>query len=168
MAIGYQAQAIADPATAVGSNSLASGNDSVALGAGAQATANRAVALGAFSVADQPNTVSVGSPGGERRITNVSPGIAQTDAVNVSQLTSVSRLAYTGVAMSMAMAGTYMPTLEAGEKALGIGLGSYQGYSAIAFNFKALNLDGKSAWGFGISTTGTEWGFNLGASWKWR
>ena len=106
VAIGYQAQAIADPATAVGSNSLASGNDSVALGAGAQATANRAVALGAFSVADQPNTVSVGSPGGERRITNVSPGIAQTDAVNVSQLTSVSRLAYTGVAMSMAMAGT--------------------------------------------------------------
>ena len=168
VAIGYQAQAIADPATAVGSNSLASGNDSVALGASAQATANRAVALGAFSVADQPNTVSVGSPGSERRVTNVAPGIAPTDAVNVSQLTSVSRLAYSGVAMSMAMAGTYMPALEGGEKALGIGVGGYQGYGAIAINFKALNSDGKSAWGFGVATTGAEWGFNLGASWKWR
>lgn len=168
VAIGYQAQAIADPATAVGSNSLASGNDSVALGAGAQATGNRSVALGAFSVADQPNTVSVGSSGGERRITNVAPGIAPTDAVNVSQLTAVSRVAYSGVAMSMAMAGTYMPPLEGGEKALGIGVGGYQGYGAIAINFKALNEDGKSAWGFGVATTGTEWGFNFGASWKWR
>ena len=129
VAIGYQAQAIADPATAVGSNSLASGNDSVALGAGARATANRSVALGAYSVADQPNTVSVGTPGSERRITNVAPGVYPTDAVNVSQLQgmqqnidNVANIAYSGVAMSFAMSGAYMPSLEPGEKALGLGL----------------------------------------------
>ena len=168
VAIGYQARAIADPATAVGWNSLASGNDSVALGAAAEATANRAVALGAYSVADQPNTVSVGSPGNERRITNVAPGVYATDAVNVSQLNDVSRVAYSGIAMSMAMAATYMPNLDGGEKALGIGVGNYKGYSALGLNFKALNNDGKSAWGFGVSTTGKEWGLNFGASWKWR
>jgi autotransporter adhesin len=70
--------------------------------------------------------------------------------------------------MSMAMGSTYMPNLDAGEKALGIGLGVYRGYSAVALNFKSLNTDGKSAWGFGISTTGNEWGFTLGTSWKWR
>jgi len=168
VAIGFQARAIADPATAVGWNSLASGNDSVALGAAAEATANRSVALGAYSVADQPNTVSVGSPGNERRITNVAPGIAPTDAVNVSQLNDVRRIAYSGIAMSMAMAGTYMPNMESGEKALGVGVGNYKGYGALGINFKALNNDGKSAWGFGMSTTGKEWGLNFGASWKWR
>jgi autotransporter adhesin len=168
VAIGYQARAIADPATAIGWNSLASGNDSVAVGAAAEATANRSVALGAYSVADQPNTVSVGSPGNERRITNVAPGVYATDAVNVSQLNDVSRVAYSGIAMSMAMAATYMPNLEGGEKALGIGVGNYKGYGALGLNFKALNNDGKSAWGFGVSTTGKEWGLNFGASWKWR
>ncbi|AYQ30642.1 hypothetical protein DT070_20300 [Polaromonas sp. SP1] len=70
--------------------------------------------------------------------------------------------------MSMAMAGTYMPNLEGGEKALGVGVGNYKGYGALGINFKALNNDGKSAWGFGVSTTGKEWGLNFGASWKWR
>ncbi len=182
VAIGYQAQAIADPATAVGWNSLASGNNSVALGAAAQATANNAmalgagaqatgansVALGANSVADQPNTVSVGSPGSERRITNVAPGVNSTDAVNVSQLNQVARIAYSGVAMSMAMAGTYMPTLYAGEKALGIGLGNYKGYGAVAVNFKSLSETGAMSWGVGVSTTGKEWGVNVGIGWKWK
>ena len=168
VAIGYQARAIADPTTAVGSNSLASGNNSVALGASAEATANRAVALGANSIADQAETVSIGAPGSERRIVNVAPGVAATDAVNVSQLQNVERIAYSGTAMSMAMGSTYMPNLDAGEKALGIGLGVYRGYSAVALNFKSLHTDGKSAWGFGISTTGSEWGFTLGTSWKWR
>jgi len=57
----------------------------VALGAGASAGANGA-AIGPGSVA-AANTVSVGTAGGERRITNVAAGVAPTDAVNVSQLT---------------------------------------------------------------------------------
>jgi trimeric autotransporter adhesin len=175
VAIGYQAQAIADPATAVGSNSLASGNDSVALGAGARATANRSVALGAYSVADQPNTVSVGAPGTERRITNVAPGINSTDAVNVSQLygvqqniDNVAKIAYSGVAMSFAMSGAYMPSLEAGEKALGLGVGAFQNRSAIALNYKEMGEDGKISWGAGVSSTGDQWGMNVGVGWKWK
>jgi len=175
VAIGYQAQATADPTTAVGANSVASGNNAVALGAGAQATANNAVALGSGSVADSPNTVSVGAPGSERRITNVAPGVLPTDAANVSQLqalkqdiNSTAGVAYSGVAMSMAMSGTYLPTLYAGEKAVGVGMGSYRGYAALALNFKQLSDDGGMSWGGGVSTTGKEWGINVGVGWKWR
>ncbi len=168
VAIGHNAQAIADPATAVGDNSLASGVDSVAIGASAQATATRAVAVGAFSVADQANTVSVGSAGNERRITNVAPGIAGTDAANMSQLRDVSRIAYSGVAMSFAMTGAVMPNLEPGDKGLGVGLGSYKGYSAVGITFKSLSTTGDSAWGLGVSTTGKEWGLQMGIGFKWK
>ena len=168
VAIGYQARAIADPTVAVGDNSLASGNDSVALGASAQATGNRAVALGAFSVADQPNTISVGSPGNERRITNVAAGVNPTDAVNVSQLREVSRVAYSGIAMGLAAAGAVMPTLQAGEKGLGAGLGSYKGYSAVAVQFKSVATSGHSAWGMGVTTTGKDWGVQVGVGFKWK
>jgi autotransporter adhesin len=175
VAIGYQARAIADPATAVGANSLASGNDSVALGASAQATGNKSVALGAYSVAEEDNTVSVGSAGQERRITHVAPGVKATDAVNMAQLSrleqhvnNVARAAYSGVAMSMAMAGTYMPNLEGGEKALGVGLGNFRGQTALALNFKSMERGGKMSWGFGVATTGREVGVNVGAAWKWR
>ncbi|MET4576109.1 YadA family autotransporter adhesin [Ottowia thiooxydans] len=181
-AVGYQAQATSDRATAVGWNSQASGANSVALGAAAQATAQNSmalgagaqatgansVALGANSLADQPNTVSVGSQGAERRITNVAPGVNGTDAANMNQLNQVARIAYSGVAMSMAMAGTYMPTLYAGEKALGVGLGNYKGYGAVALNFKSLSETGAMSWGVGVSTTGKEWGVNLGIGWKWK
>lgn len=168
VAIGHNAQALADPTVAIGDSSLASGNDSVAIGASAQATANRAVAVGAFSVADQPNTVSVGSVGNERRITNVAPGINPTDAVNLDQLRDVSRIAYSGTAMSFAMNGAVMPNLEPGEKGFGVGLGHYKSYSAVAVQFKALSGTGDQAWGVGISTTGKEWGLQLGVGFKWK
>lgn len=168
VAIGHNARAIADPATAVGDNSLASGNDSVAIGASAQATANRAVAVGAFSVADQPNTVSVGSPGNERRITNVAPGINPTDAVNVTQLRDVQRIAYSGTAMSLAMAGAVMPDLAGGEFGVGVGLGNYKGYSAVALRVQGLNADGTLAWGAGLTSTGKEWGVQLGVGFKFK
>ena len=42
--------------------------------------------MGAGSVADAADTVSVGSSGSERQIVNVAAGVANTDAVNVSQL----------------------------------------------------------------------------------
>jgi len=73
-------------AAAGGAGAVASGNSSTALGNGANASGNNAVALGAGSVADQANTVSMGSAGGERRVTNIAAGVADTDAVNVSQL----------------------------------------------------------------------------------
>ncbi|AIY39446.1 Type IV fimbrial biogenesis protein PilY1 [Collimonas arenae] len=175
VAIGYNAQATGDPTVAVGYNSVAAGNNSVAMGAGAQAIANNTVALGAGSVADQDNTVSVGAHGSERRITNVAPGVNPTDAVNVSQLNNVQnqignvqRIAYSGIAMSMAMSGAVMPALDAGEKGVGVGVGSYQGYGALALQFKSISKTGMSAWGAGVSTTGHNAGLSLGYGFKWK
>ena len=168
VAVGNNARATADPATAIGDSSLASGNDSVAIGANAQATATRAVAIGAGSVAADPNTVSVGSAGNERRITNVAAGINPTDAVNLSQLRDVSRVAYSGTAMSFALNGAVMPPLDPGEKGLGIGLGAYKGYSAVALQFKSISTLGYRAWGVGVTTTGREWGLQLGWGMKWQ
>lgn len=74
--MGFQAQANAANATAIGAGAVASGANSVAIGNG--------------SVASAANTVSVGSVGGERRITNVAAGINPTDAVNVSQLAGIA------------------------------------------------------------------------------
>jgi trimeric autotransporter adhesin len=88
-AIGSYSTAFGN-ATAVGFESFAGGSSSLALGAGASATRANSVALGADSVANQANTVSIGTVGGERRIVNLAPGTASTDAVNVSQLTGVS------------------------------------------------------------------------------
>lgn len=183
LAIGYKASALADPSTAIGANATVSassdngvavgasssvtGANSVALGFNAQATAANSVALGTNSVANQANTVSVGSVGNERRVTNVAAGIAGTDAVNVTQLNDVSKIAYSGTALSFAMSGTYMPSLAAGESAVGVGLGSYKGYSAIALTFKSLNKDGNMSWGGGIATTGENVGVNMGIGWKW-
>jgi len=80
----------------------------------------------------------------------------------------VERIAYSGTAMAFAMAGTYLPTLYPGEKAVGIGLGAYKGYGAVGLTFKALSNDGTMSWGAGVSTTGKDWGVNAGIGWKWK
>ncbi|WP_087735555.1 YadA family autotransporter adhesin [Paraburkholderia piptadeniae] len=67
-------------------DSLATGANSVAIGGGAQAAFENSVALGANAVADRANSVSIGTTGGERQITHVAAGTADTDAVNVAQL----------------------------------------------------------------------------------
>ncbi len=123
------------------------------------------------------NEVKLGAgqaPNGTR-ITNVAPGVFANDAVNVGQLNQlrgdirdVGKVAYSGVAMGFAMAGTYLPTLYPGEKTVGIGVGYYYGYSAVALTFKALSDDGKMSWGAGVSTTGQQWGVNAGIGWKWK
>lgn len=108
IAIGYHATVTMDNSTAVGSSSTIHSENSVAIGANSTiepgamggtavgqntrvATgAENSVALGNNSIATDPNTVSVGSPGNERRITNISNGIHSGDAVNVRQLNTVS------------------------------------------------------------------------------
>ncbi|WP_186159977.1 YadA family autotransporter adhesin [Burkholderia gladioli] len=174
VAIGYQAGALGAQATALGDGARADGDRSVALGASALATGRGAVALGAGSIADRDATVSIGSPGRERRLVNLAPGVAPGDAVNLSQLATLGRLlgdvarrAYTGVAMSMAMSGLYLPSLNPGEVAAGVGVGGFSGYRAIALNLKGLAGNGRLGWGAGVSTTGRLTGFNLGAGWKW-
>ncbi|WP_333983095.1 YadA family autotransporter adhesin [Burkholderia gladioli] len=174
VAIGYQAGALGAQATALGDGARADGDRSVALGASALATGRGAVALGAGSIADRDATVSIGSPGRERRLVNLAPGVAPGDAVNLSQLATlgrslgdVARRAYTGVAMSMAMSGLYLPSLNPGEVAAGVGVGGFSGYRAIALNLKGLAGNGRLGWGAGVSTTGRLTGFNFGAGWKW-
>jgi len=131
---------------ALGDYSTATGPDSAALGPKATATAANAVAIGSGSIANVANTVSVGSVGNERRITNVAPGINQTDAVNVSQLndfgsrydSQISRLndrvdrTAGGVAMAMAMTGSSLPS----DKNVGtaVNVGTFGGRSAIAIS----------------------------------
>jgi autotransporter adhesin len=85
----------------------AGGTGSVAIGAGSSVNVANSVALGAGSIAGTgpqtgytafglPGTfnsageVSVGAPGQERQITNVAPGSAPTDAVNLGQLQAVA------------------------------------------------------------------------------
>jgi autotransporter adhesin len=147
-----------------------------------KATAN-AVAAGGVQYATNPdgsinyNQITLGNsqtPGGTR-IANVAPGVLPGDAVNLGQLQGVqnqvgdvARIAYSGTAMAFAMAGTYLPTLYPGEKTVGVGLGNYKGYSAVALTFKALSDDGKMSWGAGVSTSGKEWGINAGVGWKWK
>ncbi|WP_186215041.1 YadA family autotransporter adhesin [Burkholderia gladioli] len=174
VAIGYQAGALGAQATALGDGARADGDRSVALGASALATGRGAVALGAGSIADRDATVSIGSRGRERRLVNLAPGVAPGDAVNLSQLATlgrslgdVARRAYTGVAMSMAMSGLYLPSLNPGEVAAGVGVGGFSGYRAIALNLKGLAGNGRLGWGAGVSTTGRLTGFNFGAGWKW-
>jgi autotransporter adhesin len=87
---GTNSVASGTQSTALGQTATATGVGSTAVGFGASATAPNSVALGSGSVANAPNTVSVGSAGNERRITNVAAGINPTDAVNVSQLNSLS------------------------------------------------------------------------------
>ncbi|ATE72587.1 YadA-like family protein [Lysobacter capsici] len=103
-AIGDSAVADGEFATASGSSSIASGQfatangagsaasavNSTALGANSSATADNAVALGANAQADRANTVSVGSAGAERQLVNVAAATQDTDAVNLSQLNTVT------------------------------------------------------------------------------
>ncbi|KWS02253.1 yadA-like C-terminal region family protein [Lysobacter capsici AZ78] len=103
-AIGDSAVADGEFATASGSSSIASGQfatangagsaasavNSTALGANSSATADNAVALGANAQADRANTVSIGSAGAERQLVNVAAATQDTDAVNLSQLNTVT------------------------------------------------------------------------------
>jgi len=88
-AVGYNSRANGTATTAIGQGSRATADGTTALGTGAQALGLNSVAIGTGSVATLANTVSFGAPGAERRLTNVAAGVNPTDAVNMSQLTSV-------------------------------------------------------------------------------
>ncbi|MFV8882961.1 ESPR-type extended signal peptide-containing protein, partial [Serratia fonticola] len=87
-------------ANSTGTDSVASGVDAVAIGMGAIASADNSVALGAGSLADgstlahQAYLVGGTATGevnvGDRRITGLSAGADNTDAVNVAQLQAVT------------------------------------------------------------------------------
>ncbi|MGO1003152.1 YadA-like family protein [Lysobacter sp. CA196] len=76
--------------TASGAGSSASADNTTALGANSSASATGSVALGSDSIADRANTVSFGAAGSERQLVNVAAATQDTDAVNLSQLNTLS------------------------------------------------------------------------------
>nr|WP_257827591.1 YadA-like family protein [Burkholderia glumae] len=144
VAIGATAVASGERAVSLGAGAASAGTGSVALGDSASAKGANSVALGAGSVADQDNAVSIGNAatGMTRILSNVSPGVAPTDAVNVQQLNdSVTGLANQiehdrrdangGIAAAVAMAS--LPQAPApGKTMVAIGGGTYAGQSAMA------------------------------------
>ncbi|MGU2443702.1 beta strand repeat-containing protein [Burkholderia cenocepacia] len=155
---GAPASASGTETVAAGGNSLAAGANSVAIGTGAQAIGSGALALGANtsakgsnsialgqgSAASADNTVSIGNSatGLTRTLTNVSAGVAPTDAVNVRQLSDAvgglrSQIEHDradangGSASAVAIAS--LPQAPApGHSVVSIGGGTYAGQSAVA------------------------------------
>ncbi|KWI57957.1 YadA-like family protein [Burkholderia pseudomultivorans] len=121
--------------------------------------------------------MSVGSPGAERTISNVAPGVHGTDAVNVNQLNSAmsgmqdsissfARKAYSGVAGAAAL--TMIPEVDAGKTlSIGVGTANFQGYQATAIGGTARitqNLKVKAGVSYS-NAGGTVWG--AGMSYQW-
>ncbi|CAI9009933.1 hemagglutinin [Burkholderia contaminans] len=155
---GAPASASGTETVAAGGNALAAGANSVAIGTGAQAIGSGALALGANtsakgsnsialgqgSAASADNTVSIGNSatGLTRTLTNVSAGVAPTDAVNVRQLSDAvgglrSQIEHDradangGSASAVAIAS--LPQAPApGHSVVSIGGGTYAGQSAVA------------------------------------
>ncbi|HAJ3265030.1 TPA: hemagglutinin [Escherichia coli] len=89
--IGLNTLVLADAINgiAIGSNARANHADSIAMGNGSQTTRGAQTNYTAYNMDAPQNSVgefSVGSEDGQRQITNVAAGSADTDAVNVGQL----------------------------------------------------------------------------------
>ncbi|HEA2986627.1 TPA: trimeric autotransporter adhesin UpaG, partial [Escherichia coli] len=89
--IGLNTLVLADAINgiAIGSNARANYADSIAMGNGSQTTRGAQTNYTAYNMDAPQNSVgefSVGSEDGQRQITNVAAGSADTDAVNVGQL----------------------------------------------------------------------------------
>ncbi|TWC71724.1 autotransporter adhesin [Herbaspirillum sp. SJZ099] len=117
IALGNNANAGGIKSLALGSNAKASLQGGIAMGADANASGVQAIAMGAGAVADKDNSIALGSGSattvgaltnytayalaapqtsageiniGNRQITGLAAGVADTDAVNVSQLKAVA------------------------------------------------------------------------------
>ncbi|KVO30116.1 hypothetical protein WJ74_22855 [Burkholderia ubonensis] len=144
VAVGGNTLASGTGSTAIGPGAHASGTGSVAIGGNATTPANNAVALGPGTLAERDNTVSFGNAatGLTRTLTNVSAGVAPTDAVNVQPLNDSlgsvrnpiehdRRDANGGTASAVAIA-SLPQALSPGTSVVAIGGGSYAGQSAMA------------------------------------
>lgn len=172
--VGYGAQAgNGSYNTAIGSGASAIGYGQSAFGAEASAVAPGSVALGAGSIADRPDTVSIGrssSTGAEydRQITNVAPGVYDTDAVNVSQLHNldkkVNRVGATALAFS-SLVPLYYDSKEPTQ--ISAGLGTYNGTGAIALGvFHYTQPDVMLNAAIGMSNNGWEKAARFGITWR--
>ena len=178
-------------ASSGGFGASASGARSLALGNSSTSSGTNSVALGAGSTdGGQANVVSVGSVGGERRLTNVGPGTSGTDAVNLAQLQAQSasfatttnslqtqingldfdlsrtkRRANAGTAGAMAVAALPQPFTE-GAGMIGGAMGYWQGQVAFAVGVSKIVSDKAIVKaGAAVSGRGTG-GFNAGVGFQ--
>lgn len=160
--------AIGNHAYAGGSYGGAPSSENTALGAYAQAYGGGSVALGAGSIANEPNTVSVGTPGHERRIMNLAPGVYGTDAVNMNQLwdthDKINRLGAT----AMAMTGLAPMAYKADEPTqYSASIGTYNGQTGFAvglYHYTKENVMLSAA--FGWSSDNWEKAGRAGITWR--
>ena len=143
-ALGQNNTVLGNSSAAIGNNNNVGGDNNFAFGNGItfKNGVTNSVGLGNGSTVTESNVVSVGSKGQERRITNVSEGINDTDGVNVKQLKDSinvnNQFLNAGIAQSMAMAN--IPQVGA-NKLFSIGFG------AAYFNKQG---------GFALGISGTE------------
>ncbi|MBX3562383.1 MAG: YadA-like family protein [Sphingomonas sp.] len=107
---GARTETTATASVAIGNEAQVSAANSVAIGAGSTATRGPQLAYAALALDGaqfSAGEFSVGTAGAERQITNVAPGSAPTDAVNVAQLQSVAN--------AVASHDTRISALEAGS-----------------------------------------------------
>lgn len=132
-------------------------------------------------VSIQNSTVSLTSQGlnnGGNVISNVAPGVADTDAVNVSQLNALNRklsnqiqevedIANAGTASAIAASHIPQP-YQAGASMFGIGVGTYGGQSAISLGLSAISDNG--VWilkGSATYDTQNKAGVGVGIGYQW-
>jgi autotransporter adhesin len=120
------------------------------------------VAIGSNSSdGGQPNVVSFGTPGNERRLINVAPGINGTDAVNVNQLLgaetqfqnglqAVNLAAQAGTALALAASGLHFDDRPGTSSIAGAASG-YADHAGLAF-------------GINHTSDGGNWRYNISAS----
>ncbi|EDG7639982.1 hypothetical protein B9756_11595 [Salmonella enterica subsp. enterica serovar Enteritidis] len=177
---------------AIGSNARANHANSIAMGNGSQTTRGAQTDYTAYNMDTPQNSVgefSVGSEDGQRQITNVAAGSADTDAVNVSQLKRSVEEANTytdqkmgemnskikgvenkmsgGIASAMAMAGlpqAYAP----GANMTSIAGGTFNGESAVAIGVSMVSESG--GWVYklqGTSNSQGDYSAAIGAGFQW-
>lgn len=206
LAVGTDAKATANNAVAIGNGSVADRANTVAVGAAGserQVTHVAAGTVGTDAVnvnqlkASEQGAVRYGSNGdgsvnykqvtlgngpGQTTVSNVAPGVAGTDAVNVNQLNqgvaganrytdaAIGRLRRDmngGVAAAIAMANLPQPYAP-GRGMTAVGLGSYQGQTAIAVGASAITDNGRWVLKLGGTTnTRGQTGVGVGAGYQW-
>ncbi|WP_408952207.1 YadA-like family protein [Lysobacter sp. Hz 25] len=191
LAVGNQSTASASGSTAIGTGATAIHANSVALGTGSATTVGAQRGYNAAYVGSSNSSGEVNMGG--RTLTGVAPGIAGTDAVNVSQLNAGvnhavdQSKAYTdarfeqfdndvwalrkdfraGTSSAMAMAGlpqAYLP----GKSMLAVAAGGYQGEYGMAVGLSGITENGR--WVYKAQASGNtarDWGFSVGAGIQW-
>ncbi len=141
-------------------------------------TGNTTINNNGLSIENGPSVTSTGINANNTLITNVAPGVAGTDAVNVNQLnnlsaninnqiTSVGNIANAGVAQAIAAAGlpqAYLP----GKSMVAISGGTYEGEAGYAIGVSSISDNGK--WVIKASGSGNsrgKYGASIGAGYQW-